>query len=253
MSETLIWAARDTGAFIGRSLRHSVRSVDTLVVSTILPVAVLLMFVEVFGGAIRAEGRYVDYVVPGIILLAAGFGSASTAVSVCQDMTTGVVDRFRSMPITGFALLAGHVVAGIVRNAVSTTLVLGVALVLGFRPVADPVAWLGVAGILLVFMAAVAWLSACFGLLVRDVEAANAASFIVMFLPYVSSAFVPTATMPAGLRWVADHQPITPVVETLRGLMFGTSTGGHAPVAVAWCLAAATAGALVAALLYRRR
>jgi ABC-2 type transport system permease protein len=246
------WTASDSLALVGRSVRHSIRSVDALLTAVLLPVLLLLLFVYVFGGAIETDGRYLDYVVPGIILLCAGFGAATTAVAVNGDMTTGVIDRFRSLPIAGSAPLTGHVIASILRNLVSTVLVLGVALLLGFDPTASALEWLGVLGVLLAFMAAISWLAAAFGLLARSAEAAGAFSFIVLFLPYVSSAFVPPESMPAALEAIARHQPITPIVETLRSLMLGTP-GGDALVALAWCFGFAAIGCAAAALLFRRR
>jgi ABC-2 type transport system permease protein len=247
----MYWAINDSLTLIGRSARHSIRSIDSLITSVALPVMLLLLFVYVFGGAIHTGTDYIDYVVPGIILLCAGFSSASTSVGVCHDMTTGAIDRFRSLPIVSSAVLTGHVVAGILRNLVSTVLVLGLALALGFHPHAGVLDWLGVLGTLLVFMAAISWLAAAFGLIARSVEAAGAFSFIVMFLPYVSSAFVPTGTMPAGLRTVAAHQPITPIVETLRGLMTGGPT--HTPTALAWCAGGIAIGCAAAVALFRRQ
>jgi ABC-2 type transport system permease protein len=250
---SLYWAASDSLTLIGRSLRHTIRSIDAMIVSIVLPIALLLLFVYVFGGAIHTGTRYIDYVVPGIILLCAGFGSASTAVSVCNDMTSGAIDRFRTLPIISSAVLTGHVVAGMLRNIVSTSLVLGLALVCGFHPHGGVLAWLGVLGVLVLFMSAISWLAAAFGLIARNVEAAGAFSFFITFLPYLSSAFVPTHTMPAGLRAVADHQPITPITETLRGLMMGTHVGTNAVVAAAWCLALAALGCVASAVLFRRR
>jgi ABC-2 type transport system permease protein len=242
----------DSLTFVGRSLRHSVRSVDALLTAVLLPVAILLMFVYVFGGAIEADGRYVDYVVPGIIVLCAGFGSAGAAVAVALDMTSGAIDRFRSLPISSGAVLTGHVVASVARNVVSTALVIAVGLLVGFRPVADPARWVAAAGLLLALMVAISWLAACFGLLARSVEAANAITFVAAFAPYVSSAFVHAATMPAGLRFVADNQPVTPVVDTLRALMLGAPVGGEALVALAWCAGGAVLGRAGAAYLFRR-
>jgi ABC-2 type transport system permease protein len=243
----------DPLTFIGRSLRHSIRSVDALLTAIFLPVSIMLMFVYVFGGAIDTGGRYVDYVVPGIIVLCVGFGSAGTAVAVALDMTTGVIDRFRTLPISSAAVLTGHVAASVARNVLSTVLVLGVALLAGFRPVADFTNWLAVAGLLLALMTAVSWLAACFGLLARSVEAANAATFVAAFAPYVSSAFVPADTMPAGLQWIADHQPVTPIADTLRALMFDNPVGNTGLVALAWCLAGIVIGRVGAAYLFRRR
>jgi ABC-2 type transport system permease protein len=242
----------DSIALIGRSMRHSIRSVDALLTAVLLPVMLLLLFVYVFGGAIEADGRYVDYVVPGIVLLCAGFGAATTAVSVNADMTSGVIDRFRSMPIAASAPLTGHVVASVARNLVSIALVLGTALVVGFEPTAGPLEWLGVLGILLAFMTAVSWLAAAFGLLARSAESAGAFSFFVLFLPYVSSAFVPPESMPGALEAIAAHQPITAITETLRSLMYGMP-GDDAALAVGWCAALAVAGCAAATALSRRR
>jgi ABC-2 type transport system permease protein len=250
--ETAYWAASDSLTLIGRSVRHSARSINAVMVAVLLPVMILLLFVYVFGGALDTGGRYVDYVVPGIILLCAGYGSATTAVSVNQDMTTGVTDRFRSLPILGSAVLTGHVVASVLRNLVSTLLVLGVALLVGFRPHAAVADWLGVFGVLLTFMVAISWIAACFGLLAKSAEGAGAFSFAIMFLPYVSSAFVPVKTMPGALEAIGAHQPVTPIVETLRGLMLGTPIGHDAPIGLAWCAGLTLIGCVSAGLLFRR-
>jgi ABC-2 type transport system permease protein len=242
----------DSLVFVSRSLRHSARSPDAVMTAVLLPVLILLLFVYVFGGALDTGGDYVDYVVPGIILLCAGFGSATTAVSVNADMTTGVIDRFRSLPIAGSGVLTGHVVASVLRNLLSTVIVLGVALVIGFSPNASALEWLGVLGVLLAFMTAISWVAACFGLIAKSAEGAGAFSFAIMFLPYVSSAFVPTSTMPGALAWIGDHQPVTPIVETLRGLMLGTPIGHDAVIALAWCAGLTAAGLLSAGLLFRR-
>jgi ABC-2 type transport system permease protein len=245
----MYWIASDSLTLIGRSLRHSVRSVDALLTAVLLPVMLLLMFVYVFGGALEPGGHYVDYVVPSIILLCAGYGAATTAVSVNHDMTTGVIDRLRSLDIASSAVLTGHVVASLARNVVSTLLVLGVALLIGFSPSASPLEWLGVLGLLLLFMAAVSWLAAAFGLVARSAETAGAFSFFILFLPYVSSAFVRPESMPGVLEAIAEHQPITPIVDTLRALMLGAPTG-DAAVAVAWCAGFAIAGSVAAAILF---
>ena len=236
----------------GRSVRHSLRSIDAMVTAVVLPLMLLLLFVYVFGGAITTPGDYLDYVVPGIILLCAGYGSATTSLSVNQDMTTGVIDRFRSLPIASSGVLTGHVVASVLRNLLSTVLVLAVALLIGFHPHASALDWLGVAGILLAFMTAISWIAACFGLLAKSPEGAGAFSFVIMFLPYVSSAFVPTDTMPAALEWIGDRQPVTPIVETLRGLMLGTPIGNHALTALIWCAGLTAIGIAGAGLMFRR-
>jgi ABC-2 type transport system permease protein len=237
----------------GRSIRLSMRHIDALLTSLMLPVLLMLVFVYLFGGAIQTGTDYVTYVVPGVILLCAGFGSATTAVSVSQDMTGGIIDRLRSMDVGGPAVLAGHVAASVVRNIASTVLVLGVALLIGFRPSAGPLDWLAVAGVLLAFVVAISWLSAAIGLLAKSPEAANGFTFFVMFLPYASSAFVPVDTMPSWIQGFAGHQPVTPVVESLRGLLLGTPVGSNPWTALAWCGAILAVSVGVSGALFRRR
>jgi ABC-2 type transport system permease protein len=243
----------DAVTMAGRCVRLSLRQVDALMTSLILPVMLMLMFVYLFGGAIQTGGEYVTYVVPGVILLCAGFGSATTAVSVSQDMAGAIIDRLRSMDVSGPAVLSGHVTASVARNAASTTLVLAVALLIGFRPHAGALDWLAVAGILLAFVLAISWLSAAIGLLVKSPEAANAVAFIFMFLPYASSAFVPIDTMPSWLQGFAQHQPVTPVIETLRGLLLDTPVGSNAAAALAWCGAILLGSIALSGLLFAHR
>ncbi|SDF30769.1 ABC transporter permease [Pseudonocardia oroxyli] len=243
----------DVAVLLGRSLRHSARSVDATISAIVLPLLILCVFVFVFGGAIDRGGEYLTYVVPGVIVLCAAFGTASTAVAVNQDMTTGVIDRLRSLPVVGSAVLAGHVVASVVRNVVSTAVVVAVAVALGFRPVASLPDWLAVLGLLVLFMAGVSALSAAFGLLVSSAEAAGGLSFVLLFLPYVSSGFVPPETMPAVLRGFAAHQPMTPLIESVRALLLGTPVGSSAWLTVAWWGGFGVLGAVAAGLLFRRR
>jgi ABC-2 type transport system permease protein len=250
---TLTWAVADSGAMVGRSVRHTVRNLESLLMSVILPVVLMLLFVYVFGGAIDPGGHYANYVVPGIILLCTGYGAASTAVDVAQDMAEGVVDRFRSMPILSSAVLTGHVVASVARNVLATLLVIGVAYLTGFRPSASPLEWVAVAAVLLLWVLALSWVAVCFGLLARSVEGANGFTFLVLFLPYLSSAFVPVDTMKPGLRAVAEHQPVTPVTETLRGLLLGSPIGSYGWLAVAWCGGLLIASYAAATVLFRRR
>jgi ABC-2 type transport system permease protein len=238
----------------GRAIRLSLRHVDALLTALFLPVMLMVLFVELFGGAIETGATsYVTYVVPGVILLCAGFGSATTAVSVSQDMTGGIVERLRAMDVGGPAVMAGHVAASVVRNAASAVLVVAMALLLGFRPSAGALAWLAVAGLLLFFVVAVSWLAAAIGLVASSPEAANGFTFVVMFLPYASSAFVPVDTMPGWLHGFAARQPVTPIVETLRGLLLGTAVGGEAWTAVAWCAGILAVSIAAAAALFRRR
>jgi ABC-2 type transport system permease protein len=236
-----------------RALRLSSRQLDALLTSLMLPVLLMLMFVYLFGGAIRTGTSYVTYVVPGVLVICAGFGAATTAVSVTQDLGGGMVDRFRSMDVPGPAFLAGHIAASMLRNIASTVLVFGVAYLVGFRPHAGLLGWLAAIGILLAFILAIAWLAAAFGLLVKTAEAANALTFVMAFVPYASSAFVPIATMKWWLQGFARNQPITPIVDTLRGLLLGTPVGSRPWVALIWCAGILAAGVAAGGLLFRRR
>ncbi|HEY5978536.1 MAG TPA: ABC transporter permease [Microlunatus sp.] len=242
-----------TTIFVRRSVLHSLREVDALIMAIAMPVMLMLLFVFVFGGALEPGGGYVDYVVPGIILLCAGFGASGTAISVAHDMTHGVIDRFRTMPIASGAVITGHVVASLVRNLVTTAVVILVALLVGFRPTAGSLAWLGAIALIALWILAITWSFAALGLVARSVEAAGNYGFALLFLPYLSSAFVPTATMPAGIRWFTEHQPITPIVETIRGLLIGAGGGSPAVLAVGWCVLIIVGAALWARHLFRTR
>ncbi|MGW3607010.1 ABC transporter permease [Micromonospora sp. NPDC005161] len=243
----------DVSALVGRGLRRSVRSVDALITAILLPVLILLAFVYVFGGAIETGTRYLTYVVPGIVLICAAFGSASTGVGVNQDMTTGMIARLRSLPVLGSAVLIGHIVASVARNLVSTAVVVAVSLLLGFRPTASVLDWVALLGLLALFMCGISALSAAFGLLVTNAEAAGAFSFVVLFLPYVSSAFVPPETMPDFLQGFARNQPMTPLVETVRGLLVGGPVAESAAAALAWAVGFLVVGVAASGVLFRRR
>jgi ABC-2 type transport system permease protein len=247
------WTVDNSFTLIGRSLRISLRNTEALLMAIALPVLLMLIFVYIFGGAINTGTEYINYVVPGIVILCAGFGSSTTAVSVAYDMVNGIIDRFRSLPIVSSAVLTGHVVASVVRNIVAMVLVIGVALLLGWRPSAGPLGWLAAVGVLVLFMTAISWLAAALGLLFKSVDAAGGATFAVTFLPYISSAFVPVETMPSWLRPVAEHQPITPVVETVRGLLMGTPIGSSWWQALAWFGGITVAAFLAATVLFKRR
>jgi ABC-2 type transport system permease protein len=195
----------DAMTLIGRSIRLGRRNADTLVMSIVLPLLMMTLFVYVFGGAIQTGTEYINYVVPGIVLLCTGYGAASTAMSVANDMTTGMVDRLRSMPIRSSAVLIGHVTASVARNMLSTTIVIGAAVAMGFRPNAGFGEWLLVAGLLLLYVLALSWLAAGLGVIAKTVESASTLSFFMLFIPYRSSAFVPTDTMPAFLRPISEH------------------------------------------------
>jgi len=238
----------------GRCLRLSRRNVEAVLTSLMLPIMLMLLFVYLFGGAIETgTDKYVTYVVPGLLLLCAGYGASVTAVSVSHDMSGGIVDRFRSLDVGGAAVLAGHVAASLVRNAASTVLVLGVGVLVGFRPHASALDWLAAAGILLAFVVALSWFAAVIGLLAKTPEGANGFTFFVMFLPYPSSAFVPIHTMPAWIQGFATHQPVTPVIETLRSLLLGTPAGSNPWQAVAWCAGILAVSIALSVALFRRR
>jgi len=237
----------------GRSLRLSTRSPDALLTALLLPVMLMVVFVYLFGGAVRIGTSYVDYVVPGVLLLCAVTGASTTAVTVCQDMTGGIIDRFRSLDVPGTSVLAGHVTASLLRNVISTVLVTAVAFGIGFRPHASVASFAAALGVLLLFVAAVSWLAAAFGLAVSAPEAANGAMFMLMFFCYASSAFVPVSTMPWWLRGFASHQPATPVTETIRSLLLGQPVGGHLWAALAWCGGILAVSVAMSAVLFRRR
>ena len=252
MSELAVRGTQ-TAVMVARCVRLSRRNVDALLTSLVLPVLLMLLFVYLFGGAIETGSAYVTYVVPGVLLLCAGFGAAGTAVSVTTDLTEGMIERLRTMDVGATSILAGHVVASVARNLVATTLVLAVAVAIGFRPAVEPLRWLAAAGLLVLFVLAVSWMSTAFGLLARTPEAANGYTFMVMFLPYPSSAFVPVETMPGWLRGFAEHQPVTPVIESLRGLLLDTPVGSAPARAAAWFLGILAVGVVLSAVLFRRR
>ena len=256
-------ALSDTRVMIARGLRRTVREPDAFTTALALPVILMLLFVYVFGGAfeagVKAGGAgYVNYVIPGLIVLCAGFGAGTTAVAVATDMSSGIVDRFRSMPIAAWSVLAGHIGASLARNLLATALVIAVGLGVGWRPSAGPAQWAGAIAMIVVFILAMSWLAACFGLVVGSPEAATGATFALMFIPYLSSAFVPASLMARALRPIAANQPFTPVIETMRGLWMGhTSTGaavGHeAWLAAVYCAAILAISAATASWLFRHR
>jgi ABC-2 type transport system permease protein len=243
----------DSLIMIGRSLRLSRRNLDAMMTSLMLPIMLMLLFVYLFGGAIHTGTTYVTYVVPGVLLLCAGFGSSLTAVSVSHDMTGGIVDRFRSMDIGGASVLAGHVIASVARNLASTILVFGVAFLIGFRPNAGPLQWLAATAVLLLFILAISWFSATIGLLTKSPEAAGGFTFFVMFLPYPSSAFVPINTMPSWIHGFARNQPVTPVIETMRGLLLNTPVGTSPWRALAWCGGILVTSIVLSSVFFRNR
>jgi ABC-2 type transport system permease protein len=251
-------AVSDAHVMVTRCVRRSLRNPEAFFTALMLPIVLMLLFVYVFGGALNTGGKYVDYVVPGLIVLCAGFGAGTTAVAVATDMTSGIVDRFRSMPISSSSFLVGHIAASLARNLIATALVIGVGLGIGWRPVGAPAAWAAAAAMIVLFVLALSWLAAGVGLLARSAEAASFFTIVLMFIPYISTSFVPAHTMPGALRGFAEHQPFTPIVETMRGLWMGhTATGatvGHeAWLAVAYCAGILVASFAAASWLFRHR
>jgi ABC-2 type transport system permease protein len=246
----------DAITMLGRELKHTIRFPLVLVGAILTPVVLLLLFVYILGGPIGAGlggGRYVDFLVPGIMTMTVAAGSAATAIDVNTDMTGGIIDRFRTMPVSQGAVLAGHVGASVLRTLVTTGVVTSVALLVGFRPAASAAGWLAFAGIVTAFAFALAWVAAALGMVAKTVAGANGSTLPIQFLlPFLSSAFVPVAVLPAGLRWFGAHQPFTPMVESVRALMTGVPAGGTAGLALAWCAAIALGGYLWARAAFRR-
>ncbi|MFJ6651693.1 ABC transporter permease [Microbacterium sp. NPDC091313] len=245
----------DTAVLTGRSLRHILRSPDTIITTALMPIAFLLLFVYVFGGAIStgAGEPYVNYLLPGILLITVASGISYTAYRLFLDQQGGLVERFRSMPIARSSVLWAHVLTSVVANVVSLVIVVGVALIMGFRSGAGIGAWLAVAGIMLLFTLALTWLAVIPGLTARSVDGASAFSYPLIFLPFLSSAFVPTASMPGPVRWFAENQPVTSIVDSIRALLAGRPVGGQLWIALAWCVGILVVAFVVASALYRRR
>src|SRR3712207_3390592 len=243
-----------------RNLKRAVRYPGLTVIVAAMPIVFLLLFVFVFGGTLGAglggssggRAEYVTYVVPGILLLAITGGAQGTAIGVAMDMTEGIIARFRTMSIARSAVLTGHVGGAVVQTMIGLLVVVAVALLIGFRPDANPVEWVLAAGVLAMAAFALSWLSVAMGLHTKTVEAASNLPMPLMLLPFFGSGFVPVDSMPAGLRWFAEYQPFTPIIETLRGLLTGTAIGGSGLLAVAWCAAIALVGYLWARRNYER-
>lgn len=248
-----------TRIFLERSLRLSLRDGESLLMAVLLPVMMMLLFTFVFGGAMDPEvmgGRsgYLAYVVPAIVITCAGFGASSTAVSVSNDMTTGTMNRLRTMPIVSSTVLLGHTLASLVRNMIATTIVVLVAVAVGFRPGATPLGWVGAAAVIAAWIMAITTVFAMLGLVAGSSEAASGYGFILLFLPYASSGFAPVSSMPGWLQTFAAHQPVTPVIETIRPLLAGAAPAlTDVLTALAWCLGLfGLALALIARIFPRR-
>jgi ABC-2 type transport system permease protein len=253
-------AIADSATMLRRNLKHARRYPSVSLSTAALPIIFLLLFVYVFGGAIGAgisgpgggRGSYVNYLAPGIIIMTIASATVPTAVSVCTDMSEGIIARFRTMAISRAAVLTGHVTGSMIQTMVSAALVIIVALLVGFRPTTSPVKWIAAIGVLAMLSLALAWLSAGIGLWAKTPETASNIPIPLAILPMIGSGFVPTHSMPSGLRWFAQHQPFTSVTETLRGLLLGTPIGNNAIIAAAWCVAITAVGYLWSRTLYQR-
>ncbi|GAA2851838.1 transport permease protein [Actinoplanes cyaneus] len=246
--------AGDTAVLLGRSLRHIARSPDTIITTVITPIAMMLLFVYVLGGAIRTgTGSYVNYLLPGILIITIASGISYTAYRLFLDLQGGIFERFQSMPIARSAVLWSHVLTSVVANLISLVVVLLVALAMGFRTGADVLGWLAVAGILVLFTLALTWLAVIPGLTASSVDGASAFAYPLIFLPFVSSAFVPTESMPGPVRAFAENQPVTSIVDSLRALFAGQPVGSGIWIALAWCLGILAVAVAFAGLIYRRR
>jgi ABC-2 type transport system permease protein len=244
----------DTAVLTGRSLRHITRSPDTIITTVITPVAMMLMFVYVFGGAINTgSDSYVNYMLPGILLITIASGIAYTALRLFLDMKSGIFERFQSMPIARSSVLWAHVLTSLVANLVSLVVVVLVALLVGFRSPAGVLAWLAVAGILMLFTLALTWIAVIAGLSAKTVDGAGAFSYPLIFLPFISSAFVPTGTMPGPVRAFAENQPVTSIVNAIRDLFTQQPVGTDIWIALSWCVGILIVAYVLAMRTYRRR
>jgi ABC-2 type transport system permease protein len=257
---TLSYAVADSATMLRRNLRRMLRYPGLTLLLVGMPVVFLLLFVYVFGGTLgnglggSSGGRaaYVEYVTPGILLMAVAASAQGTAISVAMDMTEGIIARFRTMAIFRASVLTGHVLGDMIQTMLIMAVVIGVALLIGFRPTASPVEWVAAIGVLALITLALIWLSVALGMVSKSVETASNLPMPLVFLPFLGSGFVPTDSMPAGLRWFAEYQPFTPVIETVRGLLLGTPIGNDAAIAVAWCAGITLVGYLWAKKLYNR-
>ena len=244
----------DTAVLTGRSLRHIVRSPDTIITTAVTPVAIMILFVFVFGGAIdTGSASYIDYMLPGILLITIASGIAYTAYRLFMDMQGGIFERFQSMPIARSSALWAHVLTSLVANVISLAIVIGVAFAMGFRTGTGVLGWLAVLGILVLFTLALTWLAVVAGLSAKTVDGASAFSYPLIFLPFLSSAFVPTDTMPAPVAWFAENQPVTPIVESIRAIFMQQPVGDELWVALAWCVGILIVAFFWAMAIYRRK
>jgi len=248
-------AVRDTVALTDRSLRHIVRSPDTIITTAVTPIALMLLFTYVFGGAISigSQESYIDYMLPGILLITVASGVAYTAYRLFLDLQGGIFERFQSMPVARPSVLWAHVLTSLAANLTSVVIVVGVGLLMGFRTGASVGAWLAVAGILVLFTLALTWTAVIAGLSAKTVDGASAFSYPLIFLPFISSAFVPTDSMPGPVAWFAENQPVTAVVDTIRALFAQQPVGNDIWVALAWLVGILGVAYGFAVAIYRRR
>nr|WP_320024200.1 ABC transporter permease [uncultured Acetobacterium sp.] len=244
----------DMSVMLERSMRHIFRSMDTIITVTIMPIAFMLLFVYVFGGAIQTgTDNYVNYLLPGILLIAIASGISYTAYRLFMDMQRGIFERFHSMPIARSTVLWGHVLSSLVSNAISVVVIIAVALMMGFRSPAGILSWFAVAGILTLFTLALSWVAVIAGLSAKTVDGAGAFSYPIIFLPFISSAFVPTESMPSGVRVFADNQPVTSIVEAIRALLSGQPVGNDIWIALTWCIGIMIVAYFFAMRAYKKR
>ncbi|GIF14621.1 ABC transporter permease [Actinoplanes teichomyceticus] len=244
----------DTAVLTGRTMRHVTRSLDTIITTAVTPIALMLIFVYVFGGAIdTGGGPYVNYLLPGILLITIASGISYTAFRLFMDMRDGIFERFQSMPIARSGVLWAHVLTSLLANLISVVVVVGVALLMGFRSGAGVLSWLVVAGILVLFTLALTWLAVIPGLTAKSVDGASAFSYPLVFLPFISSAFVPTGTMPGPVRAFAENQPVTSIVDAIRALLAQRPVGDDIGIALAWCAGILVVAYVVATITYRRK
>ena len=244
----------DTAVLTGRTMRHVTRSPDTIITTAIMPIAIMVLFVYVFGGAIDTGSvSYVNYMLPGILLITIASGISYTAFRLFTDLQGGIFERFQSMPIARPGVLWSHVVTSLAANVISLALVIGVAFAMGFRSGAGPLAWLAVVGILLLFTLALTWIAVIPGLTAKTIDGASAFAYPLIFLPFISSAFVPTRTMPGPVRAFADNQPVTSIVNTIRALFAQQPVGSGVWTALAWCVGILVVAYVAANIAYRRK
>ena len=244
----------DMGVMLGRSMRHIARSMDTIITVCLMPIAMLLLFVYVLGGAIQTgTDNYVNYLLPGVLLMAIATGISYTAVRMFMDMQSGIFERFQSMPIARSSMLWGHVLTSLISNAISVVVIILVALMMGFRSSAGILPWLAVAGILALFTLALTWIAVIPGLTAKSIDGASAFAYPLIFLPFISSAFVPTESMPGPVRAFAENQPVTSIVDAIRSLLARQPVGNDIWVALAWCVGILAVAYVFAMRVYKRK